>query len=141
MKTYIHSIPGRLRIRAERFSSDSVSSARMQAELRRMSGVAGVEFRAASSSVVVRYDARTSVAEQILFLLQKRGYLDGGFETNVKPAAAVKDKSADLSSRLVSHIQKAAVASVASYLIEAAIVRFAPPGAKLLLPLVRRSLP
>ena len=134
MKTYIHSIAGRLRIRAERITSD----AGLQGELRKLPGVSGVELRTASSSLVIRYDASSRAGEEILFLLDKRGYLDEEFETNVKPPKVAKAKSNDdLGSRLVSHVKQAAVASVTSYLIEAAIVRFGPPGAKLLLPLVR----
>ena len=132
MTTYIHSIPGRLRIRAQRLTSD----AGLRDELRKLPGVSGVELRSASSSLVIRYDASSLAGEQALFLLEKGGYLDEEFETNVKPPKVVKPNS-DLGSRLVSHVKKAAIASVTSYLIESAIKRFAPPGAKLLLPLVR----
>lgn len=149
MKSYVHTIPGRLRLRSERLKADLAATTELQSTLRGLGGVSAVEFHPRSSSLLVYYDPSTDTAQEMLFIFRERGYLDDGFSTNLQPASAIVPltgkggKRRNLGTVLVNNVKQVAVSSVAGYLLEAAIIRFAPPAAipLMLLPLIRRSRP
>ena len=93
MKTYIHSIPGRLRLRDEQLKVDPAATAELQTDLRNLPGILAVDFHPASSSLLVRYDPTTLAPEQMLFTLRAHGYLHGDFATNLKPKQTMRGKS------------------------------------------------
>jgi hypothetical protein len=150
MKSYLHSIPGRLRLRSERLKADASATAELQSLLRTLPGITTVEFHAYSSSLLVHYDAKTDAGEQIVLILRERGYFDDELKTNqapdavaIRPLAGKIGRRKSLSNLLVSNVKHVAVTGVATYLLEAAIIRFAPPVAipLMLLPLIRRGSP
>src|SRR5580692_11726467 len=95
METYIHSIPGRLRLRDQQLKADPAATDELQRELRELPGIAKVDFHPASSSLVVRYDPSTHAPEQMLFTMRAHGYLHGDFKTNLQPSAATEEPSAN----------------------------------------------
>jgi hypothetical protein len=137
MKTYIHSIPGRLRLRDEALKADSSATQALQTDLRQLPGITAVDFHPSSSSLVMHYDPDTLAPEQMLITLRAHGYLHGEFKTNVRPPAAKQSSSGKLSSRIVRGVKDAAISGVAGYLIEAAVIRYVPNAA---LPLLLLSL-
>src|SRR5580692_6231855 len=146
METYIHSIPGRLRLRDQQLKADPAATDELQRELRELPGIAKVDFHPASSSLVVHYDPGTHAPEQMLFTMRAHGYLHGDFKTNPQPSSSA-EPSADkqsmrgkLGTLLVRNVSRAAVRSVAGYALEAAIIRLVPAAALplVLLPLARR---
>jgi hypothetical protein len=148
MTSYVHSIPGRLRLRSERLKADLAATAELQSRLRNLAGVTKVEFHATSSSLVVYYDPDMDSEREMMVLFLDYGYLRDGFKTNQQPIAATKSSARksgrrNLANLLVSNVKHVAATSVATYLLEAAIIRFAPTAALplMLLPLVRRGRP
>jgi hypothetical protein len=150
MKSYLHSIPGRLRLRSERLKADPSATAELQSLLGTVPGINTVEFHAHSTSLLVHYDPNTDAGEQTLIILRERGYFDDEFKTNqdpnalaTRPIAGKVSRRKSLSTLLVSNVKHVAMTGVATYLLEAAIIRFAPPVAipLMLLPLVRRGGP
>ena len=144
MKTYIHSIPGRLRLRDEQLKADAAATDELQTELRKLTGILAVDFHPASSSLVVRYDPGTHAPEQMLFTMRAHGYLHGDFTTNLKPSGANKQSlRGRLGTLLVRNVKDVAVSSVAGYVLEAAVIRYVPAAALplLLLSLARRRGP
>ena len=147
METYIHSIPGRLRLRDERLKADPAATEKLQSELRELTGITTVDFHPASGSLLIRYDPGTHAPEQMLFTLRARGYLHGDFRTNLQPSSGAEpsapkqSRRAKLGSLLVRNVKQAAMAGVAGYVIEAAVIRFVPSAALplLLLELARRG--
>jgi cation transport ATPase len=143
METYIHSIPGRLRLRDQQLKADPAATDDLQRELRELPGITSVDFHPASSSLVVHYDPNTHAPEQMLFAMRAHGYLHGDFKTNLQPAASEAGKQSmrgKLGTLLVRNVSRAAVRSVAGYALEAAIIRLVPAAALplLLLPLARK---
>ena len=140
VKTYIHSIPGRLRLRDEQLKVNPAATNELQTELRNLPGIQAVDFHPASSSLVVRYDTTTLAPEQMLFTLRAHGYLHGDFTTNLKPKQTMRAK---LGTLIVRNVKEAAVSSVAGYVLEAAVIRYVPAAALplLLLSLARRRGP
>lgn len=53
MKSIVHSIPGRLRLRSERLKADLTATTELQSILRGLGGVSRVEFHPSSSSLLV----------------------------------------------------------------------------------------
>jgi len=140
VKTYIHSIPGRLRLRDDQLRVDPVATDALQAELRTLPGILDVDFHPTSSSLLVRYDTGTLAPEEMLFTLRAHGYLHGEFTTNLKAKQTMRGK---LGTLLVRNVKEAAVSSVAGYVLEAAVIRYVPAAALplLLLSLARRRGP
>jgi hypothetical protein len=58
VKTYIHSIPVRLRLRDEQ-QVDPAATDELQTELRNLPGIQAVDFHPTPSSLVVRYETTT----------------------------------------------------------------------------------
>jgi hypothetical protein len=143
VKTYIHSIPGRLRLRDEQLKVNPAATEELQIDLRKLPGILAVDFHPASSSLLVRYDPSTHAPEQMLFTLRAHGYLHGDFTTNLKPSKTKQRLRGKLGTLLVRNVKHAAVSGVAGYVLEAAVIRYVPAAALplLLLSLARRRGP
>jgi len=133
VKTYVHDIPGRLRVRAERFKSHPAETEELKKIVQGLSGVTFVEYRPASGSLLLRYDPASGAGNQVLMLLSERGYFPEESSEAINPATKMK-----FSDRVVKEVRDAATATIATYVLEVLIIRFAPPAILLMLPFVRK---
>lgn len=138
MKTYVHHIPGRLRVRSEHFRDDATATVQLMQQLEAIEGVRAIDFHRTSSSLIVRYDSASDAGVRVLWLLSRRGDVAPG-QTMVAKQPQSPRKA--VSGSLIREVRHAAVTSAATFLVEAAVIRFAPPAAVLLLPVARRLWP
>ena len=75
MNSYVHHVPGRLRVKNHSFKSASVGAA-VSALLATTNGVESCDFNHTTGSVLVRYKTAQTTCAEILSLFQKAGYFD-----------------------------------------------------------------
>jgi heavy-metal-associated domain-containing protein len=138
MKPYVHHILGRLRVRTERFRHDETATARLMRQLEAIEGVQAVDFHRSSSSLIVRYDSATDAGVRVLWLLSRRGDVAPGQTVIAKQPQSLRQA---VGGSLIRDVRHAAVTSAATFLVEAAVIRLAPPAALLLLPVARKLWP
>lgn len=76
MGTYVHHVPGRLRIKAAAVVRDGRRAAEAAASIRALDGTRQVEINPKSSSLVVLYDPARLAPEAILDALKAAGLMD-----------------------------------------------------------------
>lgn len=90
MLEYVHSVPGRLRVRTPLFRRNAHMAADARAKLRALNGVNAVDVNTATGSLVVQYDDRLLGLETLWDELADRGYVPEGPPSHVRPSAAPK---------------------------------------------------
>ncbi|HEY7554803.1 MAG TPA: hypothetical protein VIH18_08335 [Candidatus Binatia bacterium] len=76
MSNYIHSIPGRLRIKSAAIKKNRVEAAKVQALLASVSGIQSLHVNLLTGSVLVCYNSKEIAESRILFTLSQAGYFD-----------------------------------------------------------------
>ncbi|HIE00026.1 MAG TPA: hypothetical protein EYP59_07015 [Thiotrichaceae bacterium] len=76
MSDYIHSIPGRLRIRSNQLKRDICQAKDLGALLEAMLGVEKTELNKKAGSLVVHYNPKQLTADDILYQAHKAGCLE-----------------------------------------------------------------
>lgn len=92
MSYYVHSVPGRLRVKSPVVKEDPGSAEDIQRLLQKVAGVDSTAVRPLTGSVIINYDTRAVDSGTILDVLKHRGYLDAskieGREDYLEAAAA-----------------------------------------------------
>ncbi|ABC23592.1 hypothetical protein F11_14340 [Rhodospirillum rubrum F11] len=70
---YIHSVPGRMRVKCNSFKRDEGRCLALRQELAAIDGVADVSVNARAHSLIVVYDPAVVGADRLLRLLRDRG--------------------------------------------------------------------
>lgn len=76
MDYYIHTIPGRLRVKIPLIKGDSPRAFQVQELLESLDGVESVAANTLTGSVVVNYDSDILTDEQLLGILERHNYFD-----------------------------------------------------------------
>ena len=75
MSSYVHHVPGRLRVKNQFFKNTQVCGG-VAALLATLNGVESYNFNHTTGSILVRYKTAQTTCVEILSLFQKAGYFD-----------------------------------------------------------------
>ncbi len=115
MSTYVHHIPGRLRVRSGTVRRDESRAAAVKRLLSEQPGVRSVEPNTLTGSIVVNYDPAATTHDAVLELLCDRGYLS----QTAAPRVPLSASALAPSPQVAQDIAK----KVATSLVEAAVER------------------
>jgi hypothetical protein len=76
MSNYIHSIPGRLRIKSAAIKKNAAEAAKVKTLLGALSGIQGLDINLLTGSVLIRYNCEEITASRILWTLSEGGYFE-----------------------------------------------------------------
>lgn len=76
MSYYIHSIPGRLRIKSPRIKNNDDAVHELRKVLGTIEGVATIDVNLLTGSLLVNYNPKRLKESDILSVLERRGYYD-----------------------------------------------------------------
>jgi hypothetical protein len=76
MKYYMHSVPGRLRIKIPAIKGHPEKAETVQALLKDLDGILSIRANTVTGSIVIRYEPGRSLREQITSLLTESGLFD-----------------------------------------------------------------
>jgi len=76
MTYYLHSVPGRLRVKIPSVKGQPQKAQAVQSLLRGMEGIESISISTVTGSVVVRYDPALLHSDPILSLLKQHDYFD-----------------------------------------------------------------
>ena len=76
MSNYIHSIPGRLRIKSAAVKKNPVEAGKVKALLAPVSGIQSLDVNPLTGSVLIRYNSHEIAESRILWTLTQAGYFD-----------------------------------------------------------------
>jgi copper chaperone CopZ len=122
MSNYVHSIPGRLRIKTSVIKKNPVLAERIGRLLTSITGVEEVDVNLLTGSVLIRYKPRRIAAEHILSTLSEFGHFELSRTVNNKELQSALVKGGrDVGSLLFSLLVKRHIESPAVSLIAALI--------------------
>ncbi|HET6515041.1 MAG TPA: cation transporter [Thermodesulfovibrionales bacterium] len=81
MSYYLHNVPGRLRVKSPLLKRNSDAGEELKKALSTIQGIATVDFNPVTGSLLVNYNHRTTKQEDIISLLERKGYFDRGRAT------------------------------------------------------------
>jgi copper chaperone CopZ len=73
---YVHNVPGRLRIRSEILKRNNLAADAAKIALSTIPGIGVVEINPVTGSILVHYRHKAVNHEDIISLLERKGYLD-----------------------------------------------------------------
>lgn len=76
MSYYMHNVPGRLRIKSPILKRNSGAGDEVKKALSSIQGVAAVDFNPMTGSLLINYNHKTTKHEDIVALLERKGYFD-----------------------------------------------------------------
>ncbi len=76
MSYYMHNIPGRLRVKSPRLRKNDAGADELRIALSTMQGIAAIDFNPTTGSLLINYNHRTTNHEDIISLLERKGYFD-----------------------------------------------------------------
>ena len=76
MSYYMHNIPGRLRVKSPRLKRNDAAEDELRMALSTIQGIAAVDFNPVTGSLLINYNHRTTNHEDIISLLERKGYFD-----------------------------------------------------------------
>jgi hypothetical protein len=76
MSDYVHSIPGRLRVKSATIKKNPTAAGRIRAVLSPTPGVQQVDVNLLTGSVLIRYDCQGARADELLGKLNQAGYFE-----------------------------------------------------------------
>ncbi len=76
MSCYVHSVPGRLRVKSERFKHGSKYARQAGKLLSGLYGIDGVKTNDLTGSIVVRYDPDVFSSDQLVSILRQNEIID-----------------------------------------------------------------
>ncbi len=81
MSTYIHNVPGRLRVRIPHMKRSQSTAEELQRILNQIEGVDSTAVNTLTGSIVINYDHRLTGPNRILNALRLKGYVDPSMGT------------------------------------------------------------
>jgi len=72
----MHNVPGRLRVKSPLLKRNSAACDDIRKALSTIQGIAAVDFNLTTGSLLINYNHRTSKPEDIIGLLERKGYFD-----------------------------------------------------------------
>lgn len=72
----MHNIPGRLRVKSPLLKRNMAAVDDVKKALSTIQGIAAVDFNLTTGSLLINYNHRTSKPEDIIGLLERKGYFD-----------------------------------------------------------------
>lgn len=78
MSDYMHSIPGRLRVKRGKIKNNPVEATKIKQLLKPLDGLQNVDINLVTGSVLIRYNPAAITAEAILQRLEEGGYYEPG---------------------------------------------------------------
>lgn len=75
MRHYLHTVPGRLRIKSP-FLKGKRNSAEIEKLLKAVQGIRSLDINTVTGSVLVNYNPKMIASETIITILKKQGYFD-----------------------------------------------------------------
>ena len=113
-ETYIHHVPGRLRVRSSAVRRNEVGALRAAAWLRSLPGVSSADANPLTGSLTLRYDPALTGSGTLLEALQEAGYVSRHVTAPATlPARPARRSTSDLGGRLAR--------GVAAYALEKAL--------------------
>ena len=91
--TYIHDIPGRLRIRVEAIKNNERTAAAIRDLLAAIPGVFSVRTNPLAGSVTATYDTTMLTSPEVLTSLRQNGYLDAETSSSERRTAPAQPSS------------------------------------------------
>ena len=76
MSYYLHNVPGRLRIKSPLLRRNNEAGDEVKKALSSIQGVAAVDFNPMTGSLLINYNFKTTKHEDIIGLLERKGYFD-----------------------------------------------------------------
>lgn len=76
MSYYIHNVPGRLRIKSPAIKKNENAADDLRKILSSMNGIATVDINLITGSLLVNYNSKSLRHEDIVNVLQRKGYFD-----------------------------------------------------------------
>lgn len=119
MNSYIHSVPGRLRIKIPGLKRNNTMAEQMKEQLIHFNNVYSIECNILTGSVTLRYDEQFVRPFSIVAFLQEKGYVDlSKIKTHEKYISDFVTKIGKMICQFVfnSYIDKALKGSPLSYL-------------------------
>ncbi len=113
--TYVHHIPGRLRVRTKRLQNNDAAAARLRSRLSCIGGVRSAEVNPVTGSALILYDSDAARLPEILTVVREFGVVDE------KALSAGSSRSA--ANPQLPKIGNAVVKTVGTYLLQAAVER------------------
>ncbi len=98
MTCYIHSVPGRLRVKIPSVKGHAEQAGAIQAALESLEGIESIRVNTVTGSIVVKYDPESFLREEILSTLEENGWMnqerifkndDSVFESSSKAGRAL----------------------------------------------------
>src|SRR5271169_1831579 len=76
MSYYMHNVPGRLRVKSPFLKRNAAAADELKKALSTIHGIATVEFNLTTGSLLINYNHRMAKPEDIIGLLERKGYFD-----------------------------------------------------------------
>jgi cation transport ATPase len=76
MSYYMHNVPGRLRVKSPLLKRNNDAGNELKKALSTIQGVAAVDFNPTTGSLLINYNHRVTKHEDIISLLERKGYFD-----------------------------------------------------------------
>jgi copper chaperone CopZ len=76
MSYYIHNVPGRLRVKSPLLKRNSAAADELKKILSTVQGIATVDFNPMTGSLLINYNHKVASHEDIVRLLERKGYFD-----------------------------------------------------------------
>jgi len=117
--TYIHHVPGRLRVRSGLVKRNEKHAVSATTWLRSLPGVSSAEANTLTGSLTLRYDPGSTSGDALLSALKGAGYLS---EHHPTEAGVSRTPSLSLNSELGVRVAKAAAVYALEKVIETSVV-------------------
>ena len=72
----MHNVPGRLRVKSPLLKRNSAAVDELKKSLSTVQGIATIDFNPTTGSLLINYNHRTTNADDIIRLLERKGYFD-----------------------------------------------------------------
>lgn len=123
MSTYVHHVPGRLRIRTAAVKRNPEAAARARQSLSAVAGVLSAEANSVTGSVTLRYDPATISQHDIVAVLRRAGYAHGnpGQDGPASPESVINRYADVVAEKIAAFVVKKVLERSAAVLIGALI--------------------
>ena len=119
MSHYIHDTPGRLRVKSPAVKKNQDASDEIKKALSAVNGIATVDINLTTGSILVNYNPKTVKQQDIISLLQRKGYFDASKAlTNDQYLQSVASKAGNVVGKAIfgTFVEKALEGSALSHI-------------------------
>jgi copper chaperone CopZ len=119
MSTYVHHVPGRLRVRIAAVKRNRQAADRAKRTLSALPGVVSAEANIVTGSVTLRYDPARISQDDLFDGLRRAGYADAGFGQDASrgPEAVINGYADDVAEQIAAFVVKKVIERSAIALI------------------------